>query len=446
MNFRSLILWATLSAASMPAQNRFAMRNLVSDIAGAADQTDPNLKNPWGLAASATSPFWISDNHTGSATVYNSDGAAFPSGNPLIVKIPAPPGAPADAVSSPTAQVFNDTPGFELAPGKPAQFLFATEDGTIAAWNSAVDPGNARLVVDNSRSGAVYKGMAVAMTSKGPVLYAANFHSGLVEAYDSHFRPIPVADDLRAPLKPGYGPFNIQRLGQRLYVTYAVQDEDAADDVAGPGNGVVRIMTLDGDQTGQEIDGGALNSPWGVAIAPEYFGSFSQTLLVANFGDGVINAYDTCTNEWLGTLADANGKTIAIPGLWALRAGNGHTGGEAGVLYFTAGIPGDGDIEDHGLFGSLRPAPPAPPPAPATVAADIRNFAFSPDPITISVGDTVKWTNADSAAHTVASDTNTFKSGALANSGTFSQKFDTAGTYPYHCSIHPLMKATVVVK
>ena len=447
MQIRLLAFCIIASTSSIFAQNSYSVRNLVSDIPGAAEQTDPNLKNPWGLSTSSSSPFWISNNHTGTTTLYNTDGLLFPTASPLVVKIPAPVLGGSDAVSAPTGQAFNDTGGFEIQTGKPAQFLFVTEDGTIAAWSSAVDLARAQIMVDNSSTGAVYKGMTIARTSNGPVLYAANFRSGMIEAYDTQFRPLTLPDELRGPLKPGYGPFNIQRIGQRLYVTYAVQSDAGPDDVAGPGNGAVRIFTLDGHASGPAIDGGALNSPWGLALAPEYFGSFSQSLLVGNFGDGVINAYDSCSGQFLGALSDPNGKPIVTLGLWGLRAGNGHTGGEAGVLYFTAGIPGGDSLEDHGLFGALRPAPPAPPaPAPTPAAVDIRNFAFSPDPINISVGGTVQWINNDQAAHTVVGDAAPFKSGTLSNKAMFSAKFDTPGTYDYHCSIHPFMKAKVVVK
>ena len=197
------------------------------------------------------------------------------------------------------------------------------------------------------------------------------------------------------------------------------------------------------------IEGGALNAPWGVAIAPEFFGPFSQALLVANFGDGKINAYDTCSGQWLGALADTDGKDLALPGLWALRAGNGHNGGEAGLLYFTAGIPGDGDIESHGLFGSIRPAPPAPPPAaprPSNVAVDIRNLRFTPDAISIPAGGTLTWTNGDGFTHTVKGDTAPFASGVLDHNATFTQTFDAPGTYDYHCTIHPFMRGKVVVR
>lgn len=447
MKARFIVLSALAICAR--AQNSYSVRNLVSDLPGVAEQTDANLKNPWGLAASSTSPFWVSNNRTGTATLYNSDGKGFPDGNPLVVTISGAASARGDSISSPTGQAFNDTGGFELMPGKPALFLFSSEDGTIAAWNNVVDPSNARTVVDNSAAGAVYKGLAVARTESGPRLYAANFRAGTIDAFDSNFKPVPVSDEFRGPLIPGYGPFNIQRIGQKLYVTYAKQGDDGRDDVAGVGNGFVYVFSLDGQLLTRLIEGGALNSPWGVTIAPEFFGSFSQALLVANFGEGTINAYDSCSGQWLGSIADTNGKALVLPGLWGLRAGNGHNGGEAGEVYFTAGIPGNDDIESHGLFGSIRPAPPAPsspPSPPSNYSVEIRNLRFSPGTINILVGGVLTWTNADGFAHTVKGDAAPFASGLLDQNQTFTQTFDTPGTYHYHCTIHPFMQGEVVVQ
>ena len=443
MNQRFLIILAAVVGAQ--AQNSFSIHRLVSDIPGAADHVDANLKNPWGLSASGNSPFWISNNHTGTTTVYGSDGNSFPDPNPLVVTIPGPAGG----ASAPTGQTFNDIGSFELAPGKPALFLFCSEGGTIAGWNSSVSP-SALTVVDNSGSRAVYKGIAVARTSDGPRLFVANFSAGTIDAFDGAFNPVPIPDDMRGPLAPGYSPFNIQRIGQRLYVAYAMRNDEGDDDVTGEGNGYICVFTLEGHLVARLTEGGALNAPWGMAIAPEFFGPFSQTLLVANFGDGKINAYDTCSGQWLGALADTDGKDLVLPGLWALRAGNGHNGGESGMLYFTAGLAGDGDVENHGLFGSIRPAPPTAaataPPMPSSVAADIRDLRFTPDPINLPVGGSLTWTNRDGFAHTVKGDSAPFASGVLNQNATFTQTFDTPGTYDYHCTLHPFMRAKVVVQ
>jgi uncharacterized protein (TIGR03118 family) len=434
-----LLITVTLTSH---AQNSYSVRKLVSDLPGVAEQTDPQLRNPWGIAASSTSPLWVSDNRTGLATVYNSDGKGFPDAAPLVVSIPGAAGA----VAAPTAQVFNDTGAFEIQPGKPAVFLIATEDGTIAGWNSSVDPARAVTVIDNSGAGAVYKGLAVVRTDAGPRLYAANFRTGTVDVFDGDFHPVATSDELRGPVIPGYAPFNIQRLGQKLYVTYARQDGEGRDDVAGAGNGFIYCFTLDGQLVSRLIEGGSLNSPWGLAIAPEYFGAFGGALLAGNFGDGTINAYDPCSGNWLGAIADSDGATIVLPGLWGLRTGNGHNGGESGVLYFTAGIPGDDDLESHGLVGTIRPVAPAAPAAVSKFAIDIENLRFTPSATEVGVGGVITWTNRDGFAHTVKGDTEPFASGVLNQNGAFSKTFDTPGTYSYHCTIHPFMKGEVTVR
>ncbi|MCC6369164.1 MAG: TIGR03118 family protein [Bryobacterales bacterium] len=441
MNFRCVLLLC-VAAGSIRAQNSYSIHNLVSDVPELADQTDANLKNPWGLAASATSPFWVTNNHSGTSTVYNSDGAPFPSASPLIVPIPVPQGE--NLMAAPTGVAFNDTMGFELQAGAPATFLFASEDGTISAWSNKVEGGNARIVIDNSASKAVYKGLTVASTPDGPRLYAANFRTGAVDTFDSNFRPVS-STDFGEPLIPGYAPFNIQRIGQRLFVTYAKQSGEGDEDLPGAGNGFVLTFTPDGKLMNLLAGGGALNSPWGLAMAPDYFGDFAGALLVGNFGDGKINAYDSCSGSWLGALNGADGKPLQVPGLWALRFGNGHNGGEAGVLYVTAGIAQDGDLEDHGLFGSIRLAPPAAP-APANTEVAIQSLKFLPDTITIQAGSSIVWSNKDGFAHTVKADGGQFSSPLIDGDGSFSQTFTKPGAYDYHCTIHPFMRGKVVVQ
>jgi len=206
----------------------------------------------------------------------------------------------------------------------------------------------------------------------------------------------------------------------------------------------VNMFDMDGNLVQRVASNGTLNSPWGLAMAPENFGDFSHTLLVGNFGDGSIDAFDPCSGEFLGTLNDTAGNPIMIPGLWGLLFGNGKNGGDAATLYFTAGIPGDGGIEDHGLFGSIQPGPPPAPPSSAT--ADIVNFAFSPQPLSVSPGTQVVWTNDDSTFHTVFADDGAFSSKPLLMNQNFTFQFSKPGTYSYHCSIHPFMKGTVLVK
>jgi uncharacterized protein (TIGR03118 family) len=394
---------------------------------------------------SSTSPFWISNNHSGIAAVYNGQGQPTPAGSPLHVTIPIPSGGTPPA--APTGQVFNDTTGFNIS-GKPASFIFATEDGTISGWNSSADPANSIVLVDNSASGAVYKGLALANTSNGPMLYAANFNSAAIDVFDANLSPITSTGAFSdTNLPAGFAPFNIQRIGRKLYVTYAMQDSARHDDVAGSGNGLINVFDFYGNLVGRLVSkGGALNSPWGLALAPGNFGDFSNVLLVGNFGDGTINAFDPCSGEYLGTLQDANGAVIAIPGLWALSFGNGHGAGDATSLYFTAGIPGPGKIEDHGLFGSIQVGASSAPPQPQASLANIANFAFVPPTITIASGTPVQWTNQDGLAHTVTADDASFQSGSLEHNDTYSQTFSAAGTYSYHCSIHPFMKGKIVVR
>jgi uncharacterized protein (TIGR03118 family) len=325
--------------------SKYAVQNLVSDIPGFANQTDPNLTNPWGIALNATGPLWISNNRSGTATVYNGQGQPFPLANPLNVRIPT---------GAPTAQVFNGTPAFEIASGSPALFLFATGTGTISGWNAAVDAGNARLMVDRSASGAVYKGLAASVTASGALLYAANFNAGTIDVFDSAYQLVTVPGGFVDPDMPaGYAPLNIQRIGRSLYVTYALQDSDKRRGVSGPGNGFINVFDTDGKLLRRLVSNGVLNSPWGIALAPAFFGDYAGTLLVGNFGDGSINAFDPFTGAHLGTLQDTNGSPINIPGLWGLQFGNGRNGGDANTLYFTAGIANGANVEDHGLLGSI---------------------------------------------------------------------------------------------
>jgi uncharacterized protein (TIGR03118 family) len=339
---------AAVLLLALPATAGYVQNNLVSDIAGLAAVTDLNLQNPWGIASSATSPFWVSNNRTGVATLYN--GAGMPQN--LVVTIPPPGGGTPPA--APTGVVFNGGSAFEIEPGRPGRFIFATEDGTISGWNPGALPTAALLKVDKAASGAVYKGLAIGPSN----LYATNFHAGTIDVFDTNFAPVIHAGSFTDPNLPaGFAPFGIQNLGGQLYVTYAQQDAGGQDDVAGPGNGFVDVFNLDGSFVRRLISGGALNSPWGLAMAPANFGEFSNDLLVGNFGDGRINAFDLTSGpnfgKFLGPLTDKDGKPIVNEGLWGLTFGNGGAGGATDTLFFTAGIPGSGSIEDHGLFGSI---------------------------------------------------------------------------------------------
>jgi uncharacterized protein (TIGR03118 family) len=330
----------------------FLQTNLVSDIAGLALNRDPNLVNPWGLTASATGPFWVSDNNAGVSTLYNGQGQAQPAANPLVVTVPQPDGTPG---GTPTGTVFNGTADFKVTANgtsAPAAFIFATEDGTISGWSPRVDPTNAILAVDNSGAGAVYKGLAIGQDPDGRnLLYAANFSAGTIDVFDRHFRPTSVGGDFTDPSIPaGFAPFNVQNLDGKLYVTYAKQDDTGQNDVAGPGNGFVDVYDTNGMLLQQIVAGGQFNSPWGLALAPAGFGDFGGDLLVGNFGDGQINAFNPDTGVFAGQLTDPAGNPITIGGLWALRFGNDGAAGDSHTLFFTAGI----DHENHGLFGEIQ--------------------------------------------------------------------------------------------
>ena len=328
--------------------NAYRQTNLVSDIPGAAQILDPSLVNPWGMTFSATSPFWVSNNGTGTATLYNGDTASGPlTKNTLTVSIPG---------GSNTGIVFNGTSDFVITDGSgtsAARFIFATEAGTIAAWREGTT-----AVTKVTTPNAVYKGLAIGTDGTFNFLYAANFNSGRIDVFGKLFTNVGFGPgNFTDPgLPAGYAPFNIQNLGGKFYVTYALQDGAKHDDVPGAGHGFVDVYDAVGTFQRRLISGGALNSPWGLALAPASFGPFGNALLVGNFGDGAINAYDPNTGAFLGTLNDQSGNPVAIPGLWALSFGNGVGGGDVNTLYFSAGI---GD-EGHGLFGKLAAAAPAP--------------------------------------------------------------------------------------
>ena len=319
-----------------------------------ADYQDPNLVNPWGLATLGTSPFWIGNNGTGTSTLYGTTGSPVA----LTVTIPVPGGGSGGAVNG---VIGNTTTAFAVASGKPASFLFCTEDGTVSGWNSPVNPAAAIIMVDNSKSNAVFKGCVTGGTSASPVLYVTDFHNGLVDMFDGNFNPIANTKAfVDSSIPAGFAPFGIASFGGNIYVTYAQQDSARHDDVAGAGNGYVDVFDAGGNLLSRLISKGSLNSPWGMQMAPATFGQFSGALLVGNFGDGTINAFDPAKGTQLGTLMDPTGHPLTIPGLWGLLFGNGGSGGDKSTLYFTAGIPGPyGEpVESHGLFGSIQ-APPS---------------------------------------------------------------------------------------
>ena len=317
----------------------FAQTNLVSDIPGMAARTDPNLKNPWGIATSATSPFWISDNGTGVSTLYNTAGVP----QALVVTIPKLGGG----VSAPTGQVFNGTSSVFNGD----LFIFATEDGTIAGWRGALGT-TAEILSNSAAGGAVFKGLAIGTTANGTYLYAADFANGKIAVLPGGAAPALSGTFTDPTLPSGFAPFNIQNLNGQLYVTYAKKAPGSNDDQAGPGNGYVSVFDLNGNFQKRLISNGPLNSPWGLAIAPATFGTLGGDLLVGNFGDGTINAFDP-TGAFLGTLSDATGNPLVNDGLWGLKFGNGGNGGRTWSLYITAGLNG----EENGLFAQVDAVP-----------------------------------------------------------------------------------------
>ncbi len=349
----ALIPFSLVAQTSTAPKNAYVQHNLVADQAGNADVTDPNLLNPWGISITATSPFWVSNHDKGNATVYNGSGTI----TNLVVTIP--PGSSGGAsTGTPTGQVTGNAANWLLpAPnGKPASFIFATEDGTISAWNGSVTgtPVTAVKVVDNSAAGAIYKGLAT-VGAGTPMLYAANFHAGTIDVFDGTFSPTTVSGGFKDPNLPaGYAPFNIWNIGGKLYVAYALQDANKKFNVPGAGNGVVDVFDTNGNMLQRIASGGTLNSPWGMAIAPATWGAFGGALLVGNFGDGKINAFDLTSGSALGTMLDPAGNPIINTGLWALIFGNGKSGGDPNTLYIAAGIVGS-DNKTHGLLAGIAP-------------------------------------------------------------------------------------------
>jgi uncharacterized protein (TIGR03118 family) len=326
-----------LAASSAHAVTEFDVTNLVSDGFVPAAHIDPLLQNPWGVSFAPMSPFWVSDNQHGVTTLYNGAGQSITA----LPKVTIPPDG-----SSPTGQVFNNTNSFQID-GKKPFFIFDGEDGHISGWTGG---STAATLAVTSTDGAVYKGLALASDASGDHLYASDFHGGVIEDYTNTFGAPTTFTD--TTVDPGYAPFNVQVLGGKLYVTFALQDAAKHDDVAGPGNGYVDVFNLDGTFDHRVVGlGGEINSPWGLAIAPSSFREFAGDLLVGNFGDGTISAFDGTTFE--GKLLGRDGNPLHFGDLWALTPGNGFAAGDTQKIYFTAGL----EDEAHGLFGALSVAP-----------------------------------------------------------------------------------------
>ena len=362
---RSLLIAGTACAliagmnAAFADDNRYEARVLVADIPP-APHLDSHLVNGWGVAfnLSPTGFVWVADNGTGFSTLYDGLGNPAPVGNPLIVAIPAVPG---NDHGTPTGIVFNNQGGFTVSNGTAtgsSAFMFSTEDGLIAGWSPGVDRTHAirAFPPPGVTPTAVYKGLALATSNGNNFIYATDFVGGKIDVFSSSFAKVSGSDRFAfadPALPKGFSPFNIQNINGHLFVTYAKREDDEDDETAGPSLGAVNEFDTDGNLLRRFARRGRLNAPWGVALAPSNFGPFSNALLIGNFGDGAINAYDFATGEFKGQLKGSNHKALQLDGLWGMAFGNGFNNQPTDTLFFGAGP----DDENHGVYGAIRFAP-----------------------------------------------------------------------------------------
>jgi len=384
--FGLLLTFAT-STRLRAQQTGYSQTNLVSNTAGVATTTDPQLLNPWGISFIPGSDFWIADNNSGVSTLYDQTGSKD---NGLVVTIPGAtkqpnpnnncsPGCPTGSVANGNGSYFGG-----------GQFIFGTEDGIVANWTGASN--TATVAFDNSASGAVYKGLALL---NGTSLLAANFNSGKVDVLDRNFTLTSLSGSFSDPRLPaGFAPHGIRVIGNQIYVAYAMQDAAKHDAQPGAGLGQVDIFDSNGNFVSTFVAaGGKLNAPWGVVAAPATFGTFANAILVGNFGDGTINAYDT-TGKFLGQLTDSSGKALVNPGLWDMAFGGGGPSGDPGTLYLTAGggnqpnFPAGGSTTS--VFASVVPA--------AAVGSPNFSLNLSAQSATVAPGGSANLTISASAA------------------------------------------------
>jgi uncharacterized protein (TIGR03118 family) len=340
------------------ASAQYMLRNLVSNQPGVAPNTDPNLVNAWGIAFNPTGLDWVANNGTGKSTLYDGNGVP----NALVVNVPS---ATESTGGNPTGIVFNNSTNFTVSSNGhtgPAAFLWATESGTIAGWNPNVPnmapPASTQafVAVNNSSNNAVYKGLAISNTATASHLYAADFHNQKVQMFDGTFTPVNTPGAFTDPNLPSnYAPFNARTLNNQVYVAYAQRATTGDDEDSGPGHGFIDVYDTSGNFVRRLVSQGNLNSPWGMTIAPANFGTLSGSLLVGNFGDGKINAFNPTTGQFIGTLNGSNGQPIVVDGLWGIDFGNGFMNQPTNTLFFAAGP----DEESNGLYGriDLVPAP-----------------------------------------------------------------------------------------
>ena len=328
-----------------PIQSSFTVTALVSDGVVPAAHTDANLKNPWGVAFNPKGFVWVADNGTNFATLYDGNGVP----QSLIVTIPDGKNGSA----SPTGIVFNGTQSFTVSEnGKSgvAAFIFTGEGGTITAWAPEVGPTNAFVMYDDGAGGAVYKGLALAAMNGNNFLYATDFHNNKIDVFNTNFTKVAMRGAFTDPAIPvGFAPFGIQAIGSNLFVTYAMQDPVKHDDVAGAGLGMVDVYDTAGNLKQHFATGGSLNAPWGIAQAPGNFGSMSGAILIGNFGDGTINAFNASSGQSMGPLTGANGSPVVEHGVWGIAFGNDLSNQPSNTLFFAAG-PND---EADGIYGRI---------------------------------------------------------------------------------------------
>ena len=341
----ALVFAPTVCAAA----TSYSVTNLVSDLPGVAAHQDTDLVNAWGIAFNPNGFVWVANNGTGTSTLYDGHGVK----QSLTVSIPPGGGKP---TGNPTGIVFSSSDNFQVSNGSangPSRFIFATESGQIAGWAPNVNFTNA-LVAKTSTDGAIYKGLALGANGSEQRLYATDFHNGKIDVYDQGFHLTTAPGGFIDPNLPqGFAPFGIQNVNGDLYVTYAKQDADREDDVKGAGLGFVDVFDPNGHLINRVASEGVLDAPWGIALAPSGFGPFSNALLVGNFGDGTINAFDVKTHSFLGVLRNAQGDPLSIDGLWGLSFGNGINGQPIDTLFAAAG-PSD---EMHGLYARIDAVP-----------------------------------------------------------------------------------------
>ena len=353
---RRSLAWFFACATLLPLTSfaqQYQETDQVSNVGGrGAKFIDPHLINPWGIARSSAGAWWVSDEDGHVSTLYNGEGIAVNAQGapqPLVVTIPHAANAPE---GGPTGLVFNGSSDFDIEAGKPGIFIFASFDGTISAWNPNVNPTVAIEKV-KATSNSRLSGATIAESKRGRMLYVADVHEGKIRVFDKNFQEVQNARDAFEDnhLRGGLIPFNVQNIGGHLYVAFAQQNQTKDFVNFGPGLGAVDVFSPEGELLQRLENSSSSNAPWGLVQAPTDFGSFSHSILVGQFGNGRILAFDAVTGHFQGELRDQHNNIISIPGLWGIAFGAGNTNsGGANQLYFNAGTPTGGL---HGFFAPV---------------------------------------------------------------------------------------------